>query len=120
MVKTMDAFIKKVFDKQNSISKIVTVAQDGSGNYKKVQEALNAVPANNKNKFIIYVRNGVYYEKLFLDSTKDFVTIIGENKFKTILTYNDHTGKLSQMAIQLIRGHHGALKCCPMILQQKI
>ena len=73
----------------------ITVSQDGSGDHKTVQAALNAVPANNKNSFIIFIKNGVYYEKLLLDSTKKFVTIVGEDKFKTILTYNDHTGKLS-------------------------
>jgi pectinesterase len=30
-----------------------------------------------------------------LDSTKKFVTIIGEDKFNTILTFDDHTGKIS-------------------------
>ncbi|HET6766383.1 MAG TPA: pectinesterase family protein [Chitinophagaceae bacterium] len=55
------------------------------------KEALNAVPANNNNK----VRNGVYKEKILLDSTKKFVKLIGEDKFNTILTYSDHTGKVS-------------------------
>ena len=73
----------------------IVVALDGSGDHKTVQAALNAVPSNNKDPFTIYIRNGVYYEKLFLDSAKSFVTLIGEDKFKTILTYNDHTGKLS-------------------------
>ena len=79
----------------NSQKVKIVVALDGSGDHKTVQEALNAVPSNNKNPFTIYIRNGVYYEKLFLDSAKNFVTLIGEDKFKTILTYNDHTGKLS-------------------------
>ena len=95
MVQTIDAFLKKVFDGKNVNSTVVTVAQDGSGNYKTVQAALNAVPANNKDRFVIYIRNGVYYEKLILDSTKNYVTLIGEEKFKTILTYNDHTGKIA-------------------------
>ena len=94
-LQTIDAFLKKVFYNASLTSKVVTVAQDGSGNYKTVQEALNAVPASNKDKFIIYVRNGVYKEKILLDSTKKFVTLIGEDKFNTILTYNDHTGKIS-------------------------
>jgi len=75
--------------------KEITVAQDGSGNYTTVQAAFNTVPSNNKTPFVIYIKNGVYKEKLMLDSTKMFVTIIGEDKFKTILTYNDHTGKIS-------------------------
>ncbi len=73
----------------------ITVAQDGSGNYKTVQDALNTVPANNKKPFTIFIKNGIYKEKLYLDSTKTFVTLIGEDKFNTILTYNDHTGKVS-------------------------
>ena len=95
MLQTMDVFLKKVFVKQKVASKVITVAQDGSGNHTTVQAALNAVPSNNEEAFIIYIRNGIYKEKLLLDSTKEYVTIIGEDKFKTILTYNDHTGKLS-------------------------
>jgi pectinesterase len=72
-----------------------TVAKDGSGDFRTVQAALDAVPKNNKQRIVIYIKNGIYYEKLHLDSTKNFVTLIGEDKFKTILTYNDHTGKLS-------------------------
>lgn len=71
------------------------VSQDGTGNYKTVQEAFNAIPRNNKKPVIIYIKNGIYKEKLYLDSTKSFVTLIGNDKFKTILTFDDHTGKLS-------------------------
>lgn len=72
-----------------------TVAKDGSGDYTTVQAALNAVPLNNKNPLTIFIKNGIYKEKLLLDSAKNFVTIIGEDKFNTILTYDDHTGRIS-------------------------
>jgi pectinesterase len=72
-----------------------TVAQDGSGDYTTVQAAFNAVPLDNKKPFTIFIKNGIYKEKLLLDTAKDFVTIIGEDKFNTILTYNDHTGKIA-------------------------
>ena len=75
--------------------KVITVAQDGSGNYTTVQAALNAVPVNNKKPINVYIKNGVYKEKLLLDSTKEYVKLSGENKFKTILSYDDHAGKLS-------------------------
>jgi len=84
------ALISKV-----NAQKRVVVAHDGSGNYKTVQEALNAVPVNNKNRLIIYVKNGVYKEKLHLDTGKNFVEMIGESRFNTILTYDDHPGKVS-------------------------
>ena len=71
------------------------VAQDGSGNYNTIQEALNAIPLNNIKPVTLFIKNGIYKEKLLLDSSKNFVTLIGEDKFKTILTYDDHTGKIS-------------------------
>ena len=73
----------------------IAVAKDGSGDFKTVQEAFNAIPLNNKKEIVVFIRNGVYREKLVLDSLKNFVTLIGEDKFKTVLIYNDHTGKVS-------------------------
>ena len=73
----------------------ITVAVDGSGNFKTVQAAFNSIPLNNKKPVSIYIKNGVYKEKLLLDSSKNLVTLTGENKFNTILTYDDHTGKVS-------------------------
>lgn len=75
--------------------KKITVAQDGSGQFKTVQAALDAIPKNNKKPVIVFIRNGVYKEKLRLDSSKRLVTLLGEDKFNTILTYDDHTGKIA-------------------------
>jgi len=71
----------------------ITVASDGSGRFETVQAALDAVPLNNKKPVTIFIRNGIYKEKLHLDSAKNFVTLVGEDKYRTILTYDDHTGK---------------------------
>ena len=79
----------------NGKAQQITVAQDGSGKYQTIQAALNTVPLNNKKPVTIFIKKGMYKEKLLLDSSKNFVTLIGENKFNTILTYDDHTGKLS-------------------------
>jgi pectinesterase len=75
--------------------KEIVVAQDGSGNYTTVQQALSSIPLNNKNHIVIFVKNGIYKEKLRLDSTKNNVEMIGESKFNTILTYDDHPGKVT-------------------------
>ena len=95
MMKNIFFFITCLFTLQSFSQKKIVVAQDGSGNFKTVQEAFNAIPVNNKKPIIIFVRNAVYKEKLHLDSSKTFVTLIGEDKFNTILTYDDHTGKVS-------------------------
>ena len=72
----------------------IIVAKDGSGNFKSVQAALNSIKGNSKKPITIFIKNGIYKEKLQLDPSKKFVTIIGEDKFNTILTYDDHTGKV--------------------------
>lgn len=78
-----------------SQSERIIVAKDGSGNYTSVQSAFNALPSNNKKEVIVFIKKGIYKEKLLLDSSKHFVSLIGEDKFNTILTYDDHTGKIS-------------------------
>lgn len=70
------------------------VAQDGSGDFKTVQEAINAVPDFRKEKETrIYIRNGVYKEKLVLAECKLNVTLIGESVEETVITYDDYASK---------------------------
>lgn len=69
------------------------VAQDGSGNFKTVQQAIDAVPDFRKKITTIYIKNGIYKEKLVLPGSKKMVRIIGEDVSKTILTYDDFAQK---------------------------
>jgi pectinesterase len=69
------------------------VAQDGSGNYRTVQEAFNAVPDFRKKVTTIFIKKGVYKEKLVLAGSKNLVKIIGEDLTKTVLTYDDYNQK---------------------------
>lgn len=61
------------------------VSKDGSGDFTSVQAALDAVPNNNDEAFIIHVKNGIYEEKLFIE--KSNIAIIGENKDSTIIVF---------------------------------
>ena len=70
-----------------------TVAQDGSGDFKTVQEAINAVPYLRKNRTHIFIKKGIYKEKLTLPSIKTKVSFIGEDVNKTILTFEDYASK---------------------------
>ena len=69
------------------------VAQDGSGNFTSVQEAINAVPDMRKNRTFIFIKNGIYKEKLILPSTKTNVSFFGEDVEKTILVYDDYASR---------------------------
>jgi pectinesterase len=78
--------------KASGYSRHIMVAQDGSGNYKTVQAAFDDVPTGNKQPVEIFIKKGVYKEALSLTKGKDFVTLVGEDRTRTILTYNNHTG----------------------------
>jgi pectinesterase len=69
------------------------VAKDGSGNFKTVQEAIDAVPDFRKKETTIFIKNGVYKEKLVLAECKSMVTFIGESINSTIITYDDYNQK---------------------------
>jgi pectinesterase len=69
------------------------VAKDGSGNFKTVQEAINAVPDLRANRTVIFIKNGTYKEKLTLPPTKINITFVGESVEKAILTYDDYAQK---------------------------
>ncbi|MFL5772332.1 MAG: pectinesterase family protein [Flavisolibacter sp.] len=75
----------------NAQKKII-VAQDGSGNYKTVQEALNAVPEGNKTPVTIFIKKGIYKEVIIVDATKNFIHLSGDDKNNTVLTYDNHAG----------------------------
>ncbi|WP_316806193.1 pectinesterase family protein [Pedobacter agri] len=69
------------------------VAADGTGNFKTVQEAINAVPDFRNKITSIFIKKGVYKEKLILAASKKNVKFIGESLNETILTYDDWAQK---------------------------
>jgi len=69
------------------------VSKNGNGDFKTVQEAINAVPDFRKNRTTIYIKVGVYKEKLVLPASKTNVAFIGEDLGKTVLTYDDFASK---------------------------
>ena len=69
------------------------VAQDGSGNFKTIQEAINAVRDLSQVQVKIYIRKGVYHEKLVVPSWKTNISLVGDNADSTIITNDDYSGK---------------------------
>jgi pectinesterase len=86
-----------------------TVAADGSGTFRTVQEALNAVPDFRKKVTTIFIRKGVYKEKLILAGSKNFVKLVGEDRNLTILTYDDYNAKKNIFGEE--KGTSGSASC---------
>lgn len=70
----------------------VIVAPDGSGNYKTIQEAINAAPSGRTTPFKIFIRSGIYNEQVIIPANKPFLELVGENVGKTIIAYGDGKG----------------------------
>ncbi|MGQ1947927.1 pectinesterase family protein [Geofilum sp. OHC36d9] len=77
------------------------VAADGSGDFVSVQDAIDAVPHFRKVETIIFIKNGVYKEKLILPQSKNRVTLIGESKEGTILTNDDFAQKKNRFGEEM-------------------
>lgn len=71
----------------------LTVAQDGSGNFTTIQEAVNAVRDLSQVRVEIYIKPGNYQEKLVIPSWKTKISLIGEDRFTTFISNADYSGK---------------------------
>ncbi|RYF72939.1 MAG: pectin esterase [Cytophagaceae bacterium] len=71
-----------------------TVAGDGSGQFKTIQEAVNAFRDHSQVRVTLYVKNGVYAEKLVIPSWKPNIHILGESKEGVVITGDDFSGKV--------------------------
>jgi len=81
-----------VFSQTNYPSKL-TVAADGSGDYKTIQEAVDVVRAYSPVPITITIKNGVYKEKLVIPAWVTNITFVGESREGTIITGDDYSGK---------------------------
>ena len=68
----------------------IVVSRDGTGNFRTLQEAIESARAFMDYTVTIYVKNGVYKEKVVVPSWVENIDIIGEDRDKTIITYDDH------------------------------
>ena len=71
----------------------IIVAKDGSGNFKTIQEAVNSIRDLSIVRVKIFIKKGVYKEKLVIPSWKTNITLSGEDKALTVITNDDYTGK---------------------------
>ncbi len=71
----------------------IVVASDGSGDYVTIQEAVNATRDFKDQRTIIFIKNGIYREKLVIPSWKTKISFIGESVENTIIDYDDYSGK---------------------------
>lgn len=65
------------------------VAQDGSGDFRTIQAAVNAVPDYRKQRTVILIKAGTYRERVNIPPSKQLLTLRGDSTEATILVYNN-------------------------------
>lgn len=73
------------------VREMVTVSQDGSGNFTTINDAVAAAPNSStasKGYFMIYIKAGVYEEYVSIDKKKKYLMMIGDGINQTVVTGN--------------------------------
>ena len=91
MMIDMTSTAQSIFDQLTGKIDIV-VDINGGGDFISIQEAIDSIPDNNDTWKVIFVKNGIYYEKVVLGYTKTKVVLVGEDAYQTIITYDDNAG----------------------------
>ena len=68
----------------------IFVARDGTGEFRTIDEAIEVCRAFMDYHKVIFVKNGIYKEKLLIPQWLQNIEICGESAEKTIITYDDH------------------------------
>lgn len=74
----------------------LTVAPDGTGDYRTIQEAVMAVRDFMQVPATIFIKNGTYREKLLIPSQKTNITLLGESPAGVVVTFGDYSGDAAQ------------------------
>lgn len=72
----------------------IVVAKDGSGDYSSVQDAINNAKSFPYERVTILIKNGVYKEKVKIHEWNPNISLVGEHRDKTIITYDDYFNKV--------------------------
>lgn len=68
----------------------LVVGLDGSGDFTSIQAAIHSCRSFQTFEKVIYIKNGVYREKILIDTYLAHIQLIGENRDSTIITFDDH------------------------------
>lgn len=74
----------------------IVVAKDGSGDFTSIQKAVESCKSFPYATIRIFIRNGVYHEKVRIPAWNTRISMIGENKDSTIITYGDYFSKINR------------------------
>ena len=73
---------------------IVVSKDTASGDYTSIQDAVNSCKSFPDVRITIYVKKGIYKEKVKIHSWNTRILLIGEDRDSTVITWDDSAGKV--------------------------
>ena len=86
LIATLSAQAKDKYDNPDTI----VVSRDGTGQFRNISDAIEVCRAFMEYHKVIYVKKGTYKEKLIVNQWLTNIEICGEDRDKTIITWDDH------------------------------
>ncbi|OMO86366.1 Pectinesterase, catalytic [Corchorus olitorius] len=68
--------------------KLIKVKKDGGGDFDTLTAAVDSIPFHNKQRVVVWIGGGEYFEKIAINQTKDFVLFYGEPSDMPKIVYN--------------------------------
>ncbi len=89
-------FLFSAVKAQSDIQYKMVVARDGSGDFTKIQDAIDATKAFPDKRISIFIKNGIYHEKVRVPAWNNMLSLIGEDAEKTIVIWDDYFDKIGR------------------------
>ncbi|QOW10425.1 pectin esterase [Kaistella flava (ex Peng et al. 2021)] len=70
------------------------VSKEGKGDFVTIQDAINNTKAFPDQRITIFIKNGIYKEKVKLHEWNSNLSLVGESKDSTIITFDDYFKKV--------------------------
>ncbi|KAI4378063.1 hypothetical protein MLD38_015601 [Melastoma candidum] len=77
---------RRLLKSRRPVKANLIVAQDGSGKYKTINEALKDIPLKSKKTVVLYIKRGIYKENVIFPKKMDHLVVIGDGPTKTIIS----------------------------------
>jgi len=84
------------FSAEAQYATYITVAADGSGDYRSIQNAINDTKSFPDQKIRLFIKKGIYQEKVRVYPWNTNLQLIGEDQDSTIITWDDHSKKINK------------------------
>lgn len=74
----------------------IIVSQDGTGNFTSIQKAIESCKSFPYQRITIYIKNGVYHEKVRVPAWNTNLSFVGQSRDSTIISYGDYFKKINK------------------------